>query len=263
MFDTGPDYFIFFLGGRGSIQSTSQNDNNNNNNNNNNNPFFPLRMCTFYYLGLAFPPDPGGTPVQMYRKDQNHRIHVHSGCGSNWADQLPRLQPRGGSGWVQLCHQTATGTGQPAFLQQLQTHHRWGSNMKRHHLLKTLWNSSKVLFWKYTVFFILPSLIVCIVGMNVGPVISGVIGARKPQYDIWGNTVNVASRMDSTGKADTIQVQVVLCPCVKVTQGQIDGPWLPCCKHEFLFHPGDARSLPSPGTPWLCLWMSRHDWGQG
>ncbi|NWW19876.1 ADCY6 cyclase, partial [Falcunculus frontatus] len=34
----------------------------------------------------------------------------------------------------------------------------------------------------------------------------GVIGARKPQYDIWGNTVNVSSRMDSTGVPDRIQV---------------------------------------------------------
>lgn len=32
------------------------------------------------------------------------------------------------------------------------------------------------------------------------------IGARKPQYDIWGNAVNVASRMDSTGVLDGIQV---------------------------------------------------------
>lgn len=32
------------------------------------------------------------------------------------------------------------------------------------------------------------------------------IGARKPQYDIWGNSVNVASRMDSTGVLDNIQV---------------------------------------------------------
>ncbi|XP_033639896.1 adenylate cyclase type 5-like [Asterias rubens] len=44
------------------------------------------------------------------------------------------------------------------------------------------------------------------VGLNVGPVVSGVIGARKPQYDIWGNTVNVSSRMDSTGVPDKIQV---------------------------------------------------------
>lgn len=36
--------------------------------------------------------------------------------------------------------------------------------------------------------------------------IAGVIGAQKPQYDIWGNTVNVASRMDSTGVLDKIQV---------------------------------------------------------
>ncbi|XP_029356544.1 adenylate cyclase type 1 [Echeneis naucrates] len=44
------------------------------------------------------------------------------------------------------------------------------------------------------------------VGVNVGPVVAGVIGARRPQYDIWGNTVNVASRMDSTGVQGKIQV---------------------------------------------------------
>ncbi|KAL7636331.1 UNVERIFIED_CONTAM: hypothetical protein RMT77_013090 [Armadillidium vulgare] len=42
-------------------------------------------------------------------------------------------------------------------------------------------------------------------GINHGPIIAGVIGARKPHYDIWGNTVNVASRMESTGKAGCIQ----------------------------------------------------------
>ena len=44
------------------------------------------------------------------------------------------------------------------------------------------------------------------VGIAYGPVVAGVIGAKKPQYDIWGRAVNLASRMDSTGLPETIQV---------------------------------------------------------
>ncbi|XP_030607756.1 adenylate cyclase type 8 isoform X2 [Archocentrus centrarchus] len=44
------------------------------------------------------------------------------------------------------------------------------------------------------------------IGMTHGSVVAGVIGAKKPQYDIWGKTVNLASRMDSTGVSGKIQV---------------------------------------------------------
>ena len=43
-------------------------------------------------------------------------------------------------------------------------------------------------------------------GLNFGPVTAGVIGTTKLFYDIWGDTVNVASRMDSTGQKGEIQV---------------------------------------------------------
>ncbi|VDN36288.1 unnamed protein product, partial [Gongylonema pulchrum] len=46
------------------------------------------------------------------------------------------------------------------------------------------------------------------IGINVGPVVAGVIGVKKPHYDIWGNSVNVASRMDSSGVAGRIQVPI-------------------------------------------------------
>ncbi|MEM9008968.1 MAG: adenylate/guanylate cyclase domain-containing protein, partial [Cyanobacteria bacterium P01_F01_bin.86] len=44
------------------------------------------------------------------------------------------------------------------------------------------------------------------IGLNTGPVIAGVIGVRKFAYDLWGDTVNIASRMETTGLPDRIQV---------------------------------------------------------
>ena len=49
------------------------------------------------------------------------------------------------------------------------------------------------------------------IGINTGAVVAGVIGIKKFSYDLWGDAVNVASRMESQGVAGKIQVTEATC----------------------------------------------------
>jgi len=44
------------------------------------------------------------------------------------------------------------------------------------------------------------------IGIHTGPIVAGVVGKRKYAYDIWGDTVNIASRMESNGEAGKVNI---------------------------------------------------------
>lgn len=53
------------------------------------------------------------------------------------------------------------------------------------------------------------------IGVHVGPVVAGVLGTRKYAYDIWGSTVNIASRMESNGAPGEVNISAATYELVK------------------------------------------------
>ncbi len=53
------------------------------------------------------------------------------------------------------------------------------------------------------------------VGIHTGPVVAGVVGKKKYAYDIWGSTVNIASRMESNGEPGKVNISAASYAMIK------------------------------------------------
>jgi adenylate cyclase len=83
------------------------------------------------------------------------------------------------------------------------------------------------------------------VGIHTGPVVAGIVGVKKFQYDIWGDTVNTASRMESSGEPGRVNISESTYSAVK------DDP-------RFRFIP--RGKVEAKGKGEVEMWFVRESW---
>ncbi len=82
------------------------------------------------------------------------------------------------------------------------------------------------------------------IGLHAGPVVAGVIGTTKFAYDVWGDTVNVAARLEAASEPNSIHVSGTLASRLE---------------ERFLMAPRDVVELKGKGLVETCLLVGRRD----
>ena len=91
------------------------------------------------------------------------------------------------------------------------------------------------------------------VGIHTGPVVAGIVGVKKFQYDIWGDTVNTASRMETSGVVGKVNISEATYKLVKDAfrceyRGKIEVKGKGKPGMYFVTSPNGSKGPPLPGS---------------